>query len=348
MRVRVDLTDRAYDVAIGEGVRHELASLIATRVPDAQMAAIIVPASLRQQPWFDLSTHVDTVIIEVPDGESAKTLAQIESLCESFVAHGLSRRDVVVGVGGGATTDLAGFAAAVYQRGVAVAHVATSLVAQVDAAIGGKTAVNLVAGKNLVGAFHQPVGVLCDLETLSTLPEREWRCGQGEVAKCWLLEGRSARELGTASSEDWISAAVALKSRIVSADEREGGQRALLNYGHTLAHALEAQKLSGSPLDVLHGEAVAIGIAFAVRLALRLGRVGTETVVAHDDVLAHWGLPTMLPGPLRATDLLAAMAKDKKAHHNLTFVLPGADGFSVVPDLPFDTVNAALLDFGAL
>jgi len=348
VRVSVELTDRTYDVVIGDGARHELAGLIATRVPDARMAAIIVPASLREQPWFDLSTNIDTVIIDVPDGESAKTLSHVESLCDSFVTHGLSRRDVVIGVGGGATTDLAGFAAAVYQRGIAVAHVATSLVAQVDAAIGGKTAVNLTAGKNLVGAFHQPVGVLCDLATLSTLPEREWRCGQGEVAKCWLLEGRTVNELREASTDEWITAAVALKSRIVGADEREGGQRALLNYGHTLAHSLEAQKLGGSSLDVLHGEAVAIGMAFAVRLAQRLGRVGPETVGAHDDVLSHWGLPSALPRGLRADDLLAAMAKDKKAHHNLTFVLPGPEGFDVVPDLAFDTVHAALLDFGAL
>ncbi len=347
MRVAVNLGERSYDIVVASGARHELADVIAQRVPDARAACVIVPSSLRAQPWCDLETGLDTTYIEIPEGESAKSLTNLESVCDALVRSGLSRRDVIVGVGGGVATDLAGFAAAVYLRGVAVVHVATTLLAQVDAAIGGKTAVNLTAGKNLVGAFHQPAGVLCDLDVLDTLPPREVVCGQGEVAKAWLLLGRGAEELRAASREEWIGASVALKADIVSDDEREGGRRALLNYGHTLAHAIEAHALAGHPLDILHGEAVSIGVAFAVRLAHRLGRVNDGVVVAHDDVLSVWGLPKELPTGLRADDLLAAMYRDKKAHHDLTFVLPGERGFDVVPGVPSHTVRDTLLSFGA-
>ncbi len=195
MRFRVELGERSYDVAVGAGVRHELAGLISARAPRARAAALVAPASIAARPWFDLSSGIEQHVLSVADGESAKTPAALSDLVERLAACGLSRDDVVVAVGGGAVTDVAGFAAAVYLRGVAVVHVPTTLVGQVDAAIGGKTGVNLLAGKNLMGAFHQPLGVLCDTETLATLPERERRSGLGEVAKCWLLERRDADEL---------------------------------------------------------------------------------------------------------------------------------------------------------
>ena len=242
-------------------------------------------------------------------------------------------------------TDLAGFAAATYLRGIDLVHIPTSLVGQVDAAIGGKTGVNLRSGKNLVGAFHQPVGVLCDFETIVTLPERERLAGLGEVAKCWLLEGGFAEELADVSLHDLIVMSVKLKAAIVSADELEGGRRALLNYGHTLAHALEKVALARDRDELRHGEAVAIGLAFAVRLAEALGRVDHSEVLRHDDVLAFLGLRRRIPENYPTSSLLEAMAHDKKAHHDLSFVLAGAEGFEVVNDVDRQLVSDELERF---
>jgi 5-deoxy-5-amino-3-dehydroquinate synthase len=238
-----------------------------------------------------------------------------------------------VAVGGGAITDLAGFAAAVYLRGVALVQMPTSLVGQVDAAIGGKTGVNLRAGKNLVGAFYQPLGVLCDTSVLSTLDARERHSGLGEVAKCWLLESRDLDSLRVAPLSALIETAVALKVAIVSGDERESGARVLLNYGHTLAHALEKLALQRGPDEVRHGEAVAIGLAFAARVARALERVGDEVVTYHDDVLSVLGLSGRLPEGYDTEQLLEAMTFDKKARHDLSFVLAGPEGYSLVTGL---------------
>jgi 5-deoxy-5-amino-3-dehydroquinate synthase len=330
VRVTVDLGHRAYDVVMGAGVRRDLASLIQARAPRARAAAIITSGSLRRQPWFDLDTGVEQHVVEVPEGEAAKDWTELGRLCESLAELGLSRYDVVVGVGGGAVTDVAGLAAALYQRGLAVVHVPTSLVAQVDAAIGGKTAVNLTSGKNLVGAFHQPVGVLCDTETLTTLSERERIGGLGEIAKCWLLEDRRAADLATTPLSSLVTMAVQLKAGLVMLDERDGNQRALLNYGHTLGHALELLALEREADELRHGEAVAIGLAYAVRLAHALSRVGSREVANHDQVLRALGLPARLPSFASTNALVTAMGRDKKTHHDLTFVLPGPTGFEVV------------------
>jgi 5-deoxy-5-amino-3-dehydroquinate synthase len=244
--------------------------------------------------------------------------------------HRLSRDDVVVGVGGGAVTDLAGFAAASYLRGIPLVQVPTSLVAQVDAAIGGKTGINIPAGKNLVGAFHQPLGVLCDTSVLSTLPERERRNGLGEVAKCWLLEGRGASEVDATPLSELIELSVRLKATLVASDEREGDARVLLNYGHTLAHALEGAALAENPDGLRHGEAVAVGLAFAARLARSLGRVSDDVVDAHDAVLDAFGLEGRLNDHWDVDTLLDFMSHDKKARHDLSFVLDGSQGFELV------------------
>jgi 5-deoxy-5-amino-3-dehydroquinate synthase len=345
VRITVDLAGRSYDVVLGDGARRQLAALISQRAPRARAAAIVTSPSLARQPWFDLETGLVQHVLEVPEGESAKTLTVLDSLCERLSELGLSRSDVVVGVGGGATTDLAGFAAAVYLRGVALVQVPTSLVGQVDAAIGGKTAVNLRSGKNLVGSFHQPLGVLCDFETLETLSERERLGGLGEVAKCWLLEGRRAGQLTNESTGDLVEMSVRLKARVVSGDEFEGGERALLNYGHTLAHALEILSLKRGTDDLRHGEAVAIGLAFAVRLAHALGRVGADDIVNHDEVLKALGLSGWLPEEFEVDELIRAMGHDKKANHDLTFVLNGADGFEVVRAVDPSVVADALASF---
>ena len=345
MIVAVELADRSYDVVLDDGARHQLAALLRARAPRAQAAVIVTSPSLRAQPWFSFETGLVQHVIEVPEGEEAKTLGTLGRLCEQIAELQLSRHDVIVGVGGGAITDLAGFAAAVYLRGVALIQVPTSLVGQVDAAIGGKTAVNLSAGKNLVGAFYQPLGVLCDFETLATLPERERLSGLGEVAKCWLLERRRASDLTGVSLSELALLSVQLKANIVTGDEKESGQRALLNYGHTLAHALEALALARSVDELRHGEAVAIGLAFAVRLAHRLGRVDGEEVVNHDAVLEALGLSGRLSTTFTTSELIGVMGQDKKAHHDLTFVLENAEGFDVVHGVEVDVVAQVLEDF---
>jgi 5-deoxy-5-amino-3-dehydroquinate synthase len=345
MRVTVALEERSYDVIIGPGVRHQLAAVLDEQCQGYLACVLITSASLRTQPWFEAAFSDATHVIEVPEGENAKTFETLESVCEQLAALNVSRADVVVGVGGGAVTDLAGFVASVYLRGVRLIQVPTTLVGQVDAAIGGKTAVNLAAGKNLVGAFHQPVAVLCDYETLATLPERERLSGLGEVAKCWLLEGRDAKDLPATSLEDLIALSVNLKARIVSADEFEGGQRALLNYGHTLAHALEVLALQRDRDELRHGEAVAIGLGFAARLAYALGRVDAAFIANHDDVLDALDLHARVPRDLETHDIIRAMGHDKKARHDLTFVLAGPEGFDVVRDVDPQVVTRVLEEF---
>jgi 5-deoxy-5-amino-3-dehydroquinate synthase len=224
---------------------------------------------------------------------------------------------------------------------VAVIHVPTSLLGQVDAAIGGKTGVNLPEGKNLVGAFWQPAAVICDVETLGTLPPREYRSGLGEMAKYAFL---GVPDLTALPLDEQVAACVACKVEVVSADERESGRRALLNYGHTLAHALEA---AAGYEGLLHGEAVAVGLAFAARLAQRLGRIDSARVAEHDRVVASFDLPTGLPAGSRVETLMTLMARDKKAVSGLTFVLDGPRGLEVVPAVDRSAVEATLLEMGA-
>jgi 5-deoxy-5-amino-3-dehydroquinate synthase len=256
-------------------------------------------------------------------------------LCRDFARWGLTRSDVVDAVGGGVVTDTAGFAAAVYHRGVAVIHVATSLLAQVDAAIGGKTGVNLPEGKNLVGAFWQPSAVLCDTEVLETLPPREYRSGLGEMAKYHFLAGDDLMELPL---DERVARCVEIKAEVVSSDEREGGRRAILNYGHTLAHALE----TAGQYDLRHGEAVGIGLVYAAALAERLGRIDEARVEEHRRVLGAYDLPMSVPPGYDVDLLVDLMARDKKARHGYTFVLDGPRGIEVVEGVDRADVTAAL------
>jgi 5-deoxy-5-amino-3-dehydroquinate synthase len=282
----------------------------------------------------------------IGEGEQAKCLATVEQLCRGFARWGLTRADVVVAVGGGVVTDVAGFAASAYHRGVAVVHVATTLLAQVDAAIGGKTGVNLPEGKNLVGAFWQPDAVLCDTETLSTLSPREWACGRGEIAKyAFLGDAPSADQ----PIEEQVARCAAIKAAIVAEDEREGGRRMVLNYGHTLAHALEGAALSGrhDDWDLRHGEAVAVGLLFAALLAERLGRIGAARVDEHRRVIGSFDLPADLPPGAEAEELVEFMGRDKKAQQDLTFVLDGPDGVEPVRGVDTADVVATLAAMGA-
>ena len=346
MKIRVDLIDAPYDVVVGAGVRREMAAFVSERFAHARALVVVTSPEIRVQPWFDLTFPLDTLVVEVPEGEEAKTLGNVEAVCERLARHSVSRHDVIVGVGGGAITDFAGFVAAVYLRGITLLQLPTSIVGQVDAAIGGKTAVNIPAGKNLVGVFHQPARVWCDTDVLATLSAREYTAGMGEVAKFWLLEGRTRSALDAASREDLIEMSVKLKARLVAADEFERtGQRALLNYGHTLGHALESLALERDVNELRHGEAVGLGLAFAARLARALGRLDDAGVLHTDDVLTHFGLGRRVEGDFRVDDVLAAMTRDKKAHHNLTFVLAGPEGFEVVHDVDQGVVREVLTQF---
>ena len=343
--VPVPLGARRYEVVVGDGARHRLAEVVAAAVPGAVRAAVVTQAGI---PW-EVDPGVPFEVATVPDGESAKSLATVESLCRGFARAGLSRADVVVAVGGGVVTDLAGFAAASFQRGVAYVNVATSLLAQVDAAVGGKTGVNLPEGKNLVGAFWQPRAVLCDTEMLSTLPPREWASGRGEMAKYAFLgasgpAGPDASLLDLALPEQ-VARCVEVKAEVVASDEREGDRRMLLNYGHTLAHALEASAFgAGAEGDLRHGEAVAIGLVFAALLARRLDRIDDERVALHRRVVGGFDLGAALPAGADPARLVSFMARDKKAHHDLTFVLDGPRGPEAVRGVDEADVLATLAE----
>jgi 5-deoxy-5-amino-3-dehydroquinate synthase len=339
----VDLAERSYPVLVGPGARHEVARFVP---PTAKSAVIVTQQSIKDAGWVDgIDAGVPSEVCLIPDGEGAKTLATIEQLARFFANAGLSRGDVVVAVGGGIVTDVAGFAAATYHRGTAYLNVATSLLAQVDAAIGGKTGVNLPEGKNLVGAFWQPNAVLCDTETLSSLPPREWACGRGEIAKYAFLGDAPTADQPI---EEQVARCAGIKAAVVAEDEREGGRRMILNYGHTLAHALEGAGQADHPdWDLRHGEAVAIGILFAALLAERLGRIGADRVAEHRAVIGSFDLPTDLPPGAAAAELVAFMGRDKKAQQDLTFVLDGPAGVETVHGVALPDVVATLADMGA-
>ncbi|MEZ5273560.1 MAG: 3-dehydroquinate synthase family protein [Ilumatobacteraceae bacterium] len=328
--VRVPLGERSYDVIVGHGVVSELAALLP---PAAARAAVVTQAGIPLQ----VDPGVPFEVFEIGHGEEHKSLATIETLCRGFARMGLTRNDVVIGVGGGMVTDVAGFASASWHRGVPVVHVSTTLVGMVDAAIGGKTGVNIPEGKNLVGAFWQPSGVVCDLDALATLPPREVRCGRGEIAKYHFLTGD---DLLAMDEVERVARCVQIKADIVGEDEREGGRRALLNYGHTLAHALEIE----TDHALAHGEAVAIGLVYAAHLAHRLGRIPAERVQQHYDIVGGaYELGTSLPAGVSAERLVELMGRDKKVlGDQLTFVLDGPAGVEVVSGVSRDDAMAAL------
>ncbi len=311
---------RGYPVLVGDGVRHELADAIPQGV---SRVAVVTQAGI----GVDVEPGVEHQVFHIGGGEDHKRLSTVEQLCGEWARWGLTRADCVVGVGGGMVTDVAGFAASTYHRGVPVIHVATTLLAQIDAAVGGKTGVNLAEGKNLVGTFWQPTAVFCDTETLSTLAPREWRCGLGEMAKYHWLGGGDLDQLPLVER---VAACVRIKAAVVAQDERENGQRALLNYGHTLAHALET---SGSH-ELRHGEAVAIGLVYAAEVARRLGRIDEAEVAEHRRVVSGYDLPMKMPAGTDEAELLDLMGRDKKSRGvGLTFVLAGPSGLEVVDDV---------------
>jgi 5-deoxy-5-amino-3-dehydroquinate synthase len=335
--VEVRLGDRAYPVVVGAGVRAHVSELLD---PAARRVAVVTQAGID----FEVDPGREHEVFTIGNGEAAKSLATVEDLCRAWSRWGLTRADNVVAVGGGVVTDTAGFAAAVYHRGVGVVHVPTTLLGMVDAAVGGKTGVNLPEGKNLVGAFWQPTAVLCDTDALASLPERERRSGLGEMAKYHFLTGE---DLSVRPLVQRIGACVRMKADVVAADEREdvttnAPGRAVLNYGHTLAHALE----TAGRYDLRHGEAVAIGLVYAAELAAEVGRIDSARVGEHRRVVDEYGLPSALPADVEPAELVALMTRDKKAVHGLTFVLDGPHGIEVVTGVDPGTARVVLERIG--
>ncbi|MBO3747935.1 3-dehydroquinate synthase [Streptosporangiaceae bacterium NEAU-GS5] len=298
-RIRVR-GDQPYDVVVGTGVLAELPGLLS---PSVRTVAVVHPASLPEiaRPVCGVieAAGLEIVALPVPDGEQAKTSQVAAELWSAFGRFGLTRSDAVVGVGGGATTDLAGFAAATWLRGVQLVNVPTTLLGMVDAAVGGKTGINTPEGKNLVGSFHPPAGVLCDLATLVSVPRPDYVAGLAEIVKGGFIadptilmlieddpegactpEGEHTRQL--------IERKIQIKADVVGADLRESGLREILNYGHTLGHAIERVE----EFRIRHGEAVAIGMVYAAELARLAGRVGDDVVDRTRSILTSVGLPT--------------------------------------------------------
>jgi 3-dehydroquinate synthase len=325
-RIRVAAAS-PYDVVVGEGLLGELPSLL----PRAQRVAVIHPAALHvtgETITGDLRAQgFEAHSVEVPDGEQSKDLKVAAYLWEVLGKAGFTRTDAVVAVGGGATTDLAGFVAATWLRGVDVIHVPTTLLGMVDAAVGGKTAINSPAGKNLIGAFHEPSGVLCDLSALATLPKHDYVSGLAEVVKVGFTHDPRILELveedPTAATgpdgphtQELIERAIRVKAAVVSDDLTEQGGREYLNYGHTLGHAIEKVE----DYRWRHGAAVSVGLVFVAELARLAGRLDDTTAGRHRDVLASLGLPTSYDGDWDR--LRSAMAVDKKSRGDrLRFVV---------------------------
>ena len=334
-----------YDVVVGTDLADRLTGMLGG---DVQRVAVIFSDALGDlvRPVLDsLGVTYDVLVLPVPDGERAKGVEVAAACWDALGEAGFTRSDAIVTFGGGATTDLGGFVAATWLRGVRVVHVPTTLLAMVDAAVGGKTGVNTLSGKNLVGSFHEPAGVLCDLATLRTLPRAELVSGLGEVIKCGfiadpaildLVEGTDPETLDADSPvlRELVERAIRVKIDVVVADLRETGGsdghpgREALNYGHTLAHAIERAE----DYTIRHGEAVALGCVYVAELARRAGTLAPDVVERHHRVFARVGLPTAYSGAT-FDELHAAMKVDKKARGSqLRFV--------VLADLAVPTVLA--------
>jgi 3-dehydroquinate synthase len=357
--VTVAVAERAYDVSIGPDLLSRAGELLPD-LPAAERVFVVADAPVAERYLTPLgrglgARGLGVVHLGVPEGEEAKSLQVMTALQRQLATQEAHRDDPIVALGGGAVGDLAGFVAATYMRGVPFIQVPTTLLAQVDASIGGKSGVNLPEGKNLVGAFYQPVAVLADVDTLASLPERAFRSGLAEIAKVALtldlellgvLEADPSPLLGRdAETLEWVVArCVRAKADVVALDERDTGRRLVLNYGHTLGHALER-------LDAFagrtHGEAISVGMVFAARLAESAGRAPEGLAARQTRLLASLGLDTHGPLP-PADEILASMRLDKKYKGGARFVLledvgrPYVDG-----EVPPERVRAALEQTGA-
>jgi 3-dehydroquinate synthase len=366
--VDVALGDRAYDIVIGRDVLGSLGARVAALRPGVR-TAIVTDRTVAKH-WLEKTESslaeagIATSRIIVDEGEGSKTWRGLEQVSEALVAAKIERNDLVIALGGGVVGDLAGFAAAILRRGVDFVQVPTSLLAQVDSSVGGKTGINSPQGKNLLGAFHQPVLVIADTAVLDTLSPRQFRAGYAEVAKYgllgdetffgWLEANHADVFSGGAAREHAIATSCRAKAAIVARDERETGERALLNLGHTFGHALEAA--TGFSDRLFHGEGVAVGMVLAAELSAQLGMIAPSDVTRIRRHLAEVGLPTHLQdiagfaqeGLTDADALMALMAQDKKVKRGrLTFILLEAVGRAVIaadvePALVQDFLQAKL------
>jgi 3-dehydroquinate synthase len=337
--LRVNLGERSYDIEIGGGNLPRLGAFVAARGKATH--AVVITDEHVQEPYAVQATEslvregIDVDLIAVPPGETSKSVETATDLWRGIVNLGADRKSIVVAVGGGVVGDLAGFVAATFARGLRFFQAPTTLLSQVDSSVGGKVGINLPEAKNMVGAFHQPAGVLIDTATLVSLPAVEFRSGMAEVVKYGVILDaeffaylESHVEEINARNEETLAYVVArccqLKAHVVQHDEREEtGLRAILNYGHTFGHAFES--LSGYG-KMTHGEGVSIGMCCAARLARRLGRIDDGFIERQQKLLEAFGLPTAVPN-LDRTKLIEAMQHDKKVQHgNLKFVLPNRIG----------------------
>jgi 3-dehydroquinate synthase len=351
IRIDVALGDRAYDIIIGRDVLQSLGTRIAALRPGVR-TTIVTDRGVAKH-WLTpteaalAAAEIPTATIVVDEGEGSKTFAGLEKVSEALIAAKIERNDLVIALGGGVVGDLAGFAAAILRRGVDFVQVPTSLLAQVDSSVGGKTGINSPQGKNLLGAFHQPLLVIADTAVLDTLSPRQFRAGYAEVVKygvlgdevffAWLEKHHADVFKGGTAREQAIATSCRAKAAIVARDERETAERALLNLGHTFGHALEA--VTGFSDRLFHGEGVAVGMALAAEFSASLGmipRAAADRIARH---LACVGLPTHLQdiagfaqdGPADADALVALMAQDKKVRRGrLTFILLEAVGRAVI------------------
>jgi 3-dehydroquinate synthase len=359
--VRVDLGPRSYDIVIGGGLLRSAGRELAAALPGCNAAIVTdeIVAALHLPTLRDAfeASGVKAVAIVVPPGERSKDFATLQQVVEALLAARLERGDAVVALGGGVIGDLAGFAAAIARRGMNLVQVPTTLLAQVDSSVGGKTGVNTAHGKNLVGAFYQPRLVLADTATLATLPPREFSAGYAEMAKYgliadesffgWLETARAEIFAGGPALAQAIATSCRAKARTVAADERETGERALLNLGHTFGHALEAACRYDSQ-RLIHGEAVAIGMALAHDFSADLGLAPASDADRVRTHLNDAGLPTAIGdipgGPIAADELIAHIAQDKKVKGGkLTFILTRGIGKAfIAEDVAADRVSRFL------
>ena len=349
--VNVALRDRTYDIVIGRNVLPSLGERIAAVRPGAR-AVIITDRNVARH-WLQpteatlAGAGIAASRIIVEEGEGSKTYAGLEQVSEALIAARIERNDLVIALGGGVVGDLAGFAAAILRRGVDFVQVPTTLLAQVDSSVGGKTGINSPQGKNLIGAFHQPLLVIADTAVLDTLPPRQFRAGYAEVAKYgvlgdeaffgWLEANHAGVFKGGEAREHAIATSCRAKAAIVARDERETGERALLNLGHTFGHALETA--TGFSDRLFHGEGVAIGMVLAAEFSAALGMISQAAAARVERHLAEVGLPTHLQdiagfaqeGLADADALMTLMAQDKKVRRGrLTFILLEAIGRAVI------------------
>jgi 3-dehydroquinate synthase len=363
VNVDVALGDRAYDIVIGRGVLASLGERVAALRPGVR-TAIVTDRTVAKY-WLEpaeaslAAAGIPTSRVVVEEGEISKTYAGLTKVSEALIAAKIERNDLVIALGGGVVGDLAGFAAAILRRGVDFVQVPTSLLAQVDSSVGGKTGINSPQGKNLLGAFHQPVLVIADTAVLDTLSPRQFRAGYAEVAKygvlgdeaffTWLEKNHSDIFKGGSAREHAIATSCRAKAGVVSRDERETGERAMLNLGHTFGHALEAA--TGFSDRLFHGEGVAIGMTLAAQFSARLGMIGEADAARVERHLIEAGLPTRLQdiagfaqeGLADADALMALMAQDKKVKRGkLTFILLEAVGRAVIAK---DVEPAPVRDF---